>query len=332
MLHENLLYFKHESTVLVGNPLADPIERVLPVYVPPGYQDDAERRYPVIWVLAPFTSWGERYFNLKAWDENLVQRADRLIRDGDMAPVILAFPDAFTRLGGSQYLNSSATGRYEDYVVEELIPFLDDSLRTVPERRGVIGYSSGGYGALMLSMKHTGLFKAVVSHSGDMGFEHSYPIDFPAAQRYLEKVGGLAKFLEVFPEPHRRSGDWFKALHVVAMSACYSPNPDEPCGIELPFYRYTGKRKTSVLRRWNELDPINVVKIHDEALAELDLLYFDCGNRDEYNLWLGARQFHRLLQRRKITHTYEEFDGGHHNIYWRYERSLPLIAAALSTE
>ncbi|HEC21514.1 MAG TPA: esterase, partial [Chloroflexi bacterium] len=162
MLREQIIYLEHESRVLADNPPGDPFRRTLPVYLPPGYNDDPDRRYPVIWVLAPFTSWGERLFNLQAWDENIVQRMDRLVREGKAAPAILIFPDCFTHYGGSQYLNSSAVGRYEDYLIEELIPFSDAHLRTLPtrEHRAVLGYSSGGYGALMLAMRHPNTFGA----------------------------------------------------------------------------------------------------------------------------------------------------------------------------
>ena len=335
MLREQIIYLEHESRVLADNPSGDPFRRTLPVYLPPGYNDDPDRRYPVIWVLAPFTSWGERLFNLQAWDENIVQRMDRLVREGKAAPAILIFPDCFTRYGGSQYLNSSAVGRYEDYLIEELIPFGDAHLRTLParEHRGVLGYSSGGYGALMLAMRHPNIFGAAASHSGDMFFEYCYLPDIPGALREIEKAGGPDAFLEdlaALTHLRDKGRDWFKALNIVAMSACYSPNPDSPHGFDLPFDPYTGLLREDVWARWKALDPVEMAPRHLDALRGLRALYFDCGRQDEYNLFLGARLLHRILDQHGVPHTYEEFDGGHRNINWRYDVSLPILTHAIA--
>src|SRR5215471_21236010 len=101
-----------ESEALRGNRLGDPHVREVPVYVPPG-----AGRFPVIFCLSGYTSGGQSWLNWTAWGENLVQRFERLM-DGGARPAILVMPDCFTRLGGSQYVNSGAIGRYEDHVLE----------------------------------------------------------------------------------------------------------------------------------------------------------------------------------------------------------------------
>ncbi len=97
-------------------------------------------------------------FNADAWAEPIDRRLDRLIAQGAMPKTICVLPDCMTRLGGSQYTDSSATGPYETYIIEELVPFVDASLRTKPGRdhRGVTGKSSGGYGALRLGHASSG--------------------------------------------------------------------------------------------------------------------------------------------------------------------------------
>src|SRR5205807_6310336 len=124
------------------------------------------RRYPVIFGLTGFTGRGPMLLNDQAWQPNLQERLDRLYAAG-MPPVILVLPDCFTRLGGSQYLNSTATGRYEDYVTAELVPYIDARYRTIaaPEGRAVFGKSSGGYGALIMGLRHADLFSALACHS-----------------------------------------------------------------------------------------------------------------------------------------------------------------------
>jgi enterochelin esterase-like enzyme len=330
----SIVSLEHQSEVLKNNAPGDPYERTLPIYLPPGYDDQPDQRYPVIWVLAPFGSWGERFFNLQAWDENIVQRMDRLIGEGKAKPAILAFPDCFTSFGGSQYVNSPAVGNYKDYILEELIPLVDDTFRTTGERdrRGVLGYSSGGYGALMLAMEHPDIFGAAASHSGDMYFEQGYWMDFSDAVRELERAGGVSAFLASLKEmerPQEKSRDWSNTLNIVAMSACYSPNTNSPYGFDLPFDLYTGMIKEDVWKRWQEKDLIRIVEDHLDALRSMRSIYFDCGIRDEYNLFLGARRLHQILDQHGIEHTYFEHEGGHRNINWRYEYSLPIITQAL---
>src|SRR5438105_14624111 len=117
------------SRVLAGNPLGDPTERDLLVYLPPNY--DPTRRYPTLLAIVGFTGSGGSLFNTDPLVEPLDHRIDRLIAAGAMRPVIVAAPDCFTRVGGNQYINSAGTGRYEDFLVDEVIPFVDATYATL---------------------------------------------------------------------------------------------------------------------------------------------------------------------------------------------------------
>src|SRR5574341_306476 len=180
-----------ESQVLRGNPLGDPHTRRVPVYLPPDYACSA--RYPTVYVLTGFTGRGTMLLNDSAWDENIAQRMDRLIGSGAVKPMILVMPDCFTRIGGSQYINSSATGNYEDHVVKELVPFIDKKYRTVADRdhRAAMGKSSGRYGSVILAMRHPDVFGLMASHSGDMYFEHCYKPDLIGYAKAIGRYGGL---------------------------------------------------------------------------------------------------------------------------------------------
>ena len=154
---------RFQSTVLAGNPLGDPHTRRIPVYLPPSYDTHPERRYPVAFLLSGFTGRGSMMLNDQAWSPPIDARMDRLIAAGRAGEMILVMPDCFTRFGGSQYLDSSATGRYETHLIEELVPWVDHTFRTLGSRehRGVAGKSSGGYGALVMGLKHPDVFSAV---------------------------------------------------------------------------------------------------------------------------------------------------------------------------
>jgi enterochelin esterase-like enzyme len=329
-LNGQIITLQHESQVLAGNPLGDPVARDVIIYLPPGYEDQT-MRFPVVWYLPAFTGWGEKVFNVQAWDENLPQRVDRLISEGKMPPVVMAFPDCFTRFGGSQYVNSSAVGRYEDYMVQELVSFVDEEFRTIVDRdhRAVIGYSSGGFGAIWLSMRHPDIFGAVASHSGDMGFEYCYWPDIAGTVRMLGSMGGLEGYLRSFGQ-NAKTKDWYSTLNIVGMSACYSPNAEAPGGFDLLCDSATGAIREEVWARWKEFDPVRASSSYSEAFQSLRTLYFDCGIRDEFNMFLGARMLHQQLERADIAHTYDEFDGGHQGINWRYDISLPVIVHAIA--
>src|SRR5262249_29348347 len=190
--------------------------------------------------------------------EDLPPRPDRLRAAGPCPPVIVAAPDCFTRLGGNQYINSTATGRYEDYLVDEIVPFVE---RTYPVKRwGVFGKSSGGYGAVVLAMRHPTLFQALADHSGDADFELCYIMDFPAALDAFREAGGPARWVERFwADENRHRKKHHRPLNVVAMAAHYSPNPESPhLGIDFPFDLETGAFRPEVWARWRALDPVNM--------------------------------------------------------------------------
>lgn len=320
------------SEVLASNLPGDPHVRDLYIYTPPGYEKGTER-YPVIWCLAGFTGRGRTLLNDAAWSPALNERMDALIQSGRSRPAILALPDCFTHLGGSQYVNSEGLGRYEDHLVRELVPLVDARYRTLPgaEHRGVMGKSSGGYGAIVLGMQHPDVFGAVACHSGDMGFELCYKRDFGPAARRIRKAGGIAGWLKQFrAQPRMRSED-FPALDVIAMAAAYSPNPEVPLiYCDLPFDVETGELLPHVWSRWLEHDPVTLVDHHTHALRDLRLLFLDCGTEDEFFLDLGARQLTRKLAALGVRHEYQEFDDGHMNIPYRYDVSLPKLAQALA--
>jgi len=322
----------HESDVLAGNASADPAHRKLWVYLPPGY-DAGTRRYPVLWCLTGFTGAGEMAVVGNRWAPGLGERMDRLI-GGGCPPVIVAFPDCFTRWGGSQYVNSALLGRYEDYVCEELVPFVDGAFRTVASRegRGVFGKSSGGYGALRLGMVRAETFSAVACHSGDMAFALCYAPSFGPSAATVAAAGSLEEWAKRFDSCEKKKSGDFPLLNTVAMAAAYSPDPRSPLGIALPFDLESGEVVPEVWARWKEYDPVEMVLRAEcqAALRSLRLLYLDCGSEDEYQLHLGQRLLAKRLRALGIAHEALEFKDDHRSISYRYDVSIPKLARALS--
>ena len=134
MAHGRVMIETFESQVLRGNAAGDPHVRRVPVWLPPSYDAAPARRYPVVFLLTGFMGRGRMLLNDGPWSPSLDDRMDALITAGSCDEMILVMPDCFTRYGGSQYLNSSATGRYEDHVVLELVTHVDRSYRTLADR------------------------------------------------------------------------------------------------------------------------------------------------------------------------------------------------------
>src|SRR5881628_3971872 len=184
----------HESRVLRDNLLGDPAARKLAVWLPPQYDEGATRnrgkRFPVLVDMVGFTGSGLSHVAWKNFSENLPERLARLVFEKKMPPAIVVFPDCFTALGGNQYVNSSAIGRYADYLVREIVPFVDREFRTFAarEHRGCFGKSSGGDGAILHGMKYAKTWGAIADHSGDAYFmpwriAPKPPDDFPKQPR-----------------------------------------------------------------------------------------------------------------------------------------------------
>ena len=322
------------SRVLAHNPLGDPAQRPLIVYLPPDYERAPGRRYPVIFVLAGFAESGPMLQNWQPFQPNLSDQLDLLTAHGLLGKgVIAVLPDCFTRYGGSQYLNSSAVGNYDDYLIQELVPYIDRAYRTLGDgSRGIMGKSSGGYGALTQAIRHPDVWQALACHSGDLLFELCYASDFPIFCNIIGRAGGPESWFRGFEARRKKTDEDMAAIDIFAMAACYSPNPAaSPFPFEFPFDLHTCERDPVIWQRWLALDPLFMVERPEvrQALQGLQLLFFDCGSRDEYMLHFGARALSRKLTAYAIQHEYEEFDDTHDNIAYRYDVSLPRLARVL---
>jgi enterochelin esterase family protein len=325
MTQGTVVCLQHKSAILENNPLGDKHIRDLYVYLPPDY--DETKTYPSVYVLTGFTGRGKMLLNDAAFTPNFAERMDKLIGDGAIRPMIAVMPDCFTYYGGSQYINSSATGNYEDYLTREIVPFVDENFQTIQDKnaRAVMGKSSGGYGALIMAMRHADVFGLACSTAGDAYFEFCY---FPGiAEGFHAIKGDVGAFVERFRDETARKGKHdFAAFNTIGMSACYSPNPDAELGFDVPFDLATGEIREDVWARWLEHDPVRLVEKSANNLKSLKMLYLDAGTRDEFALDLGARILCERLKKHDIPHIHEEFDDGHFNISYRQNRSLELIS------
>lgn len=324
------------SKILMNNPLGDPSVRDFPVYLPPSYFD-SDKQFPVVYLLSGFTGKGIMNMNVSFLSENIQQRLDRLISDKKIREMIVVMPDCITKYGGSQFINSTCTGKYEDYIIKELVPFIDYKYRTLNNlnSRAVCGKSSGGYGAVILAMKNPGTFGLMCSTAGDMYFEYCYEPDFPKFVTDISYYGkghsAVAQFIKKelkFNQPKPKS--FHNIINIIGMSSCYSPNPGgfktKGYNFDLPFDIYTGELDKKVFDKWLRHDPVRLVEKYKSNLKSLNLIYIDAGIKDEFNLHSGARIFCDKLGKNKIKHIHEEFNDGHMNIQYRYDRTFEIIS------
>ncbi|MPZ86545.1 MAG: enterochelin esterase [Nitriliruptorales bacterium] len=323
-----------DSAVLRGNPLGDPHRRPLWVYVPPGYGDDTDRRYPVLYVIQGMTGQVDMWRNRTAFRPNMLELVDELFAQPETPPCLVALVDCWTSYGGSQYLDSPGTGRYHTYLCDEVVAFVDGRYRTLAEaaHRGIAGKSSGGYGAMVTPMLRPDLFGGLATHAGDALFELCYLPEFSICARTLRDHydGSWDRFWTDFRSrpAFSRENDG-RLVNAYAMAACYSTDPDGT--VRLPFDSATGQLDPPVWERWLARDPVRMVAGHADALRGLRAIWIDAGARDQYWLDLGAEAFRRELAAIGVSDvSFELFDATHSAIEYRYPLALAYLAERLS--
>ena len=295
------------SSENLENKVGDPIEREVLVHIPPG----GEGPLPCIIYLAPFTGTGFARANWRAFSETLPQRHERLVKSGVMPPSILVMPDTFTSMGGNQFIDSEILGDWGSW--------LNDDLRREISSRydvsgfGLVGKSSGGYGALVRGMLDD-CWDAIACHSGDCGFELLFGIEMGNTLTQIKAHGGLNGFLEYVKNANSLKGDDFHTLMIVAMASTYSDGTlpvDDNCIFD-----------DEKWGEWKSWDPLHMIEDH----RHLPPCWIDVGDSDQYNIQFGLRQLHNRMEELDIPHEWEEFPGTHSGIDHRLDLSLPWIA------
>jgi hypothetical protein len=316
-----------ESEALRANPLGDPHVRPLWVWTPPGYDADGDRRYPSVYVIQGYTGQLDMWRNRAAFRPTYPELVDALAPE-----CLVVFVDTWTSVGGSQFVDSPATGRYHTYLCDEVVRWVDARYRTLgaAEHRGIQGKSSGGYGALLTAMLRPDLFGAVASHAGGGLFEVSIRPFFREAARTLRDLydGSVERWLADF-----RSRPAFSRpndLHLLlqyGFSAAYSRDGS----IRLPYDLETAAVIPELWEGWLAWDWPALVPARADALRSLRAVWIDAGTRDEWFLDLTAAWLRRELGRLGVRDLHVElFDGTHAEIEYRYPLALAYLAERLA--
>jgi enterochelin esterase-like enzyme len=332
--------FRHESAVLAGNLLGDSPVREVPVYLPPNYSDRRRDPYPVVFLLAGWSGRGSAYLNdAGAFAASLPKQLDRMIEAKQIAPCIVVFPDCSTRLGASQYVNSTVNGNYMDYLCDELVDWVDRRFHTHASRyfRGVIGHSSGGFGALVSAMMRSDRFGALCSSAGDSWYPFLYTHTIAKTISTLREAGGIEAFVRRFlsnPNPRGLLGhDATLCMLNLSMPSCFMPNPNVPVIFgDLWFDIETGALIPDAFKRLCAWDPLEMIDRFVSELRSMSWIHLEAGYDDEYGLHLGHRQMAEKLRGYEIEVTVDEYPGQHGGHHHRMpERIGRMVSRMLAT-
>ena len=323
------------SELLRANPLGDPGERPVWVYLPPGYDDEPARAYPSVYVIQGYTGHVAMWRNRSAYRQPFPETADAVFAGGQAPPAIVVYVDAWTAYGGSQFVDSPGTGRYHSYLCEEIVPWVDGRYRTVadPGHRAIMGKSSGGFGAMITPMLRPDLFGALATHAGDSLYEYCYLPWFGRCVRYLRDYeGDIWRWWADFrSRPSFTKEADVGLLMLLGVSACFSAEPDGT--VELPFDPRTGVLRPQVWQRWLDWDPVRMVPRYAAQLRSLRAIWIDAGTRDEWFLDVGAEAFRAALREAgvpdEVIH-FELFEASHMAIDYRYPLSLAWLCQRMS--
>lgn len=325
-----------KAASLENNILNENTLRKLKVYLPESYQSSG-KSYPVVYYLM---GWGgaTEHFN----GQELLASYSQSMPSQEFIFVVV---DGKNQFSGSFYVNSPVTGNWEDYVVKDVIGFIDQQYPTLKkkESRAISGHSMGGFGCLSIAMKYPDLFSVVYSLSPGLydpsGLENNQMFNNE------EAIRNYLAFYEAHKEgpdiddwvENAKSPDWVTTF---ALSYGTSFVPDSKS--KAPYFQYPYSAKGEKL----EKDPQLFQEWHDKGFARIvnqlnankvnwdqyKLIALDCGYND-YFPWIvdGTLHLSKMFGEKKISHQLIMHQGDHMNkLYLQLEDSaLPLMLANL---
>jgi S-formylglutathione hydrolase FrmB len=311
------------SRNMVGDPNWDRIS----IYLPPSYQRAPHRRYPVLYFLHGYDADDRALIKGAYQNLNIRLSMDSLIRLGTIGEMIVVMPNARNAFDGSFYTNSPVTGNWEQFIVRDLVNFVDRKYRTIRSRygRGIAGHSMGGYGALRIAMRHPEVLSSVYALS-------AYGLSFDdSVERRYEKNWRAAAALKSWTE-YAKAG--FNTDLLMAFGAANAPDLSNP-----PFYLalpYVVNGDSIVLdrriaRRWS-VRPMEMAPEYIGNLRRLEIA-FDAGTNDGFkDIPERATEFDKLLSELGVPHSYELYVGTHgDHIRARMEQKvLPFFSRVLT--
>lgn len=305
---------------LEGNLDGDSPDRNVIVYLPPSYQTDVTRHYPVVYLLHGYGLSADRWMRLFSI-ENGANMAMTGAGGGPQArEMIVVNADALTIYDGSFYSSSAATGDWESFIADDLVAYIDSHYRTIPDResRGLGGHSMGGYGTLRIGMKRADKFSVLYPMSAAGMLELGQPTEA------LETAIGYETRDEVTALRYPN-----KSSH--ARAAAWSANPQNP-PFFVDFPLEDGVEQPGIQAKWMANSILPMMGQYIPNLKSYKAIQFDVGTED--GLLEQNRNLDRALSQADIEHSFVTYEGDHNNrIAERIEQHLlPFFSQHLEFE
>lgn len=301
------------SKTLRDNPLHDPAVRKVAVFIPSQFTNAAA--LPIVYYLPGYDNSSERFItNRESWLRFTQKVAD------EVAPVLFVVVDGRNRWGGSQYLNSTAQGKYADYICNEIRKRIESKYGVAGEkpRRVIAGHSSGGFGALRLGIDRAKLFDGVIALSPDSDFQNSHlplvkvpSVTNVSLAQIKSFVAGIAS---------TKNGDLNYAL---GLSAAYTPCGASHSGEFDWLYDANGNFRDEVWQRWLDNDPLTIVERNKNAFRASQSVYLEGAAQDQFGANVGAKKIYEVIRNRSARCTFYEPPGKHSDhLQERLQRGL----------
>jgi S-formylglutathione hydrolase FrmB len=288
-------HIKIHGTALEGNLEGDAVDREVIVFLPPGYQKDKKRRYPVVYALHGFSIGAEQWTH----EIHVPQTIEGAVANGAQE-MIVVLPDSKTVHNGSMYSSSVTTGDFEKFIYHDVVAYIDAHYRTIPDRRsrGLVGHSMGGYGASRIGMKYPDVFGALYIMS---------PCCM-SARAAGPPNSDLEKAVAAIKSPADEEKLPFFVRAQLASAAAWSPDPTNP-----PFYldlpTKDAQPQPDVLARWTANAPLAFVDQYIGNLKQYRAISIDVGDQD--GLRIDAGKLHTVLDNYGIANSFEIYPGTH---------------------
>jgi enterochelin esterase-like enzyme len=286
---------KVHGLALEGNLEGNAADRDVIVFLPPTYDVQKTRRYPVVYALHGYSIGAEQWSKEIHAPQTLEGAFAQGARD-----MIVVLPDSKTVHNGSMYSSSITTGDFENFVAHDLVSYVDAHYRTIKGRasRGLVGHSMGGYGASRIGMKHADVFGALYVMSpcclAPRGSGPSNP--------------EIDKALEAVKTPEDSAKLPFFPRAQLASAAAWSPNPkNPPLYLDLP--TKDGAPQPDVLARWAANAPLAFLDQYVEQLRRHRAIAIDVGDQDR--LQADTSKLHEALDRYGIANQFDVYPGTH---------------------